>query len=341
MRHVLLTGADGFIGSHCVEHLLANTDWQILCLSSWNHGGFTERMTESHLIEHQDRVQVYTHDLVADLSPILLRKLGAIDAIVHFAAESHVDTSIASPRMVIENNVACTLTVLEAARALRPRIVIQVSTDEVYGPTTDDVGHPEWSPLLPSNPYSGSKASQECVAVAYWRTYGVPVVISNAMNCVGERQHPEKYLPMVIRRVLRGEVVQIHAAPGDVGSRNYLHARTYADACRWLIARDEVTQFQTGDRSPPFGTRPDRWNIPGQKRLSNLAFAQQIADIIGKPLRYEIADGNLSRPGHDLHYGLAGEKIRRAGWEPPMDFDRALVKTVEWYLRNPSWLELT
>lgn len=335
MKRVLLTGADGFIGSHCVEHFLATTDWQIVCLSSWNHGGFTERMTESHLMEHRGRVEVSTHDLVADLSPLSLKKIAPIDAIVHFAAESHVDTSIAEPRMVIENNVACTLTVLEVARKLLPKIVIQVSTDEVYGPAVDDVGHPEWSPLLPSNPYSGSKAAQESVAVCYWRTYGVPVIIVNAMNCIGERQHPEKFLPMVIRSVLRGDEVSIHASQdGTAGSRNYLHARTYADACRWLVERERVASYASGD------LRPDRWNVPGQRHLSNLEFAEKVANIIGLPLNYSITDGNLSRPGHDLHYGLDGTKIAAAGWKAPMDFDASLEKTVRWYLNNPSWLEL-
>lgn len=335
MKRVLLTGADGFIGSHCVEHFLATTDWSIVCLSSWNHGGFTERMTESHLGEHRGRVTVLTHDLRADLSPLLIRKLGSIDAIVHFAAESHVDTSIAQPRMVIENNVACTISVMEAARRLEPKIVIQVSTDEVYGPAVDDAGHPEWAPLLPSNPYSGSKGAQECVSICMWRTFGVPVVIANAMNCIGERQHPEKFLPMVIRGVLAGAEVSIHASPEGVGSRNYLHARTYADACRWLIARGSPAMYAAG------AARPDRWNIPGQRRLSNLEFAQRIADLIGKPLNYSIMDGDKARPGHDLHYGLDGAKIAAAGWKAPMDFDASLEKTVAWYLKNPAWLELT
>ncbi len=340
VKRVLLTGADGFIGSHCVEHFLARTDWQIVCLSSWSHGGFTERLTDSHVADHRRRVEVYTHDLTADLSPLLLSKLAPIDAVVHFAAESHVDTSIAEPRMVILNNVACTLTVLELARRLTPKIVIQISTDEVFGPA-DDVGHAEWSPLLPSNPYACSKGSQELAAISFWRTYGVPVVIVNAMNNIGERQHPEKFLPTVVRSVMRGETVRIHASGDTVGSRNYLHARTFADACRWLIERGEVTHFQTGDRPPPYGARPDRWNVPGQKRLTNLEFAQRIATLVGKPLHYELIDGNQDRPGHDLHYGLDGTKITQAGWVAPMDFDASLEKTVAWYLNNPSWLELS
>lgn len=342
MRRVLLTGADGFIGSHCLEHFLATTDWQIVCIAMWDHGGISERLTQSRMMREHTRVEIHTHDLSAPLSPLLLRKLGRIDAVVHFAAESHVDTSISEPRMVISNNVACTLTVMEAARVLQPAIVIQVSTDEVYGPAEDEVGHAEWSPLLPSNPYSGSKAAQEVIAASYWRTFGVPVAISNAMNCVGERQHPEKFLPMVIRRVLRGETLDIHASAdhSDMGSRIYLHARNYSDACRWLIERNEVTHFNTGVRPPPHGTRPDKWNIPGQSRLSNLEFAQRVAAIIGKPLSWRVVDGNAGRPGHDLHYGLDGRKIHAAGWAPPVAFDAALVKTVQWYLNNPQWLDL-
>ena len=334
-RRVLLTGADGFIGSHCLDHFLATTDWQVVCVNSWSHGGFAERIVESHFAQHRDRVEIHTHDLALPLSDLLLRRISPIDAVVHFAAESHVDTSIQQSRMVVENNVACTLTVLEAARILKPEIVIQISTDEVYGPAEGDDSHPEWSPLLPSNPYSGSKAAQEVIAHSYWRTHGVPVVITNGMNSIGERQPPEKFLPMVIRRVLRGEHLDLHASPDrrEVGSRNYLHARNHADACRWLIERGRVGQFPAADR-------PDRWNIPGQSRLSNLVFAQRVAGFIGKPLLSRLVDGNTGRPGHDLHYGLDGSKITAAGWNHPVPFDAALEKTVQWYLRNLDWLEL-
>jgi dTDP-D-glucose 4,6-dehydratase len=141
---------------------------------------------------------------------------------------------------------------------------------------------------------------------------------------------------MIIRCVLQERIVRIHASEdGIAGSRNYLHARTYSDACRWLIERGGVAHFDAST------DRPDRWNIPGQKRLSNLEFAQRVAAIIGLPLKYEIADGNISRPGHDLHYGLDGTKITEAGWTPPLDFDAALERTVRWYLRNHTWLELS
>lgn len=356
---ILITGADGFIGSHMVEHILATKpDWPIVCLCSWRQGGIAERLSDSsHFQKHRDRVRVITHDLTAPLSPLAVESLMDVTGIVHFAADSHVDRSIEDPPRVIANNVAVTVNALELARQIKPWVFVQISTDEVYGPAPDGYCHKEWDPIIPSNPYSASKAAQEAIAISYWRTFAVPVVITNTMNNVAERQSAEKFLPMIIRRVLRGETLEIHAVGDRVGSRYYLHARNHADAVCYLIEKHGFRYYPDGipeganvavDPPPwtgmtehmyPKADRPPRYNVVGEKELTNLELAQMVAGIIGKPLRYELVDAHSSRPGHDLRYALDGTKLADAGWTPPVPLEASIKKTVKWYLANPEWLE--
>jgi len=231
----------------------------------------------------------------------------------------------------VTNNVAVILNTLELARQLRPRHVIVISTDEVYGPVERGGAHAEWAPVIPSNPYSASKAAQEAIAVAYWRSYGVPVTIVNCMNLIGERQDREKYLPMLIAGISRGDKVAVHGTPGNIGTRHYLHARNLADAL--------VTVLPWIPPHFPASDRPARWNIAGFDPVSNLELAQLVADIIGRPLRYELIDFHSARPGHDPHYGLDPSKLTAAGWKPPVGFAESLERTVRWTLSHPEWLE--
>src|SRR5688572_20609456 len=205
---VLLTGAAGFVGSHVLRHLLQNTDWEIICPVSFKHQGLPERLRlsctgsnplEAH--EYRHRVQVEFMDLRAPIAPHTAARLGDIDVIMNIASESHVDRSIDSPREFIENNTALMLTMLEYARQVRPTLFLHMSTDEVYGPAYGGYLHKEWDTILPSNPYSASKAAQEAIAFSYWRTYGVPLVITNTMNIIGEMQDFEKFVPKVMSYV--------------------------------------------------------------------------------------------------------------------------------------------
>jgi dTDP-glucose 4,6-dehydratase len=322
---VLLTGIAGFIGAHIVEHIQANTDWDVIGLASFRHRGDSLR-TE---VFDPDRVTIHRADLTADLSHRLIERIGPVDYIINAAADSHVDRSIEEPRPFIENNVSLAITMLEYARLVRPRAFVQVSTDEVYGPAEDDTRHTEWSPIIPSNPYSASKAAQEAIAVSYWRTFDVPVVITNTMNNFGERQDAEKFIPQVVGKVARGETVTIHGAPGNIGSRFYLHARNHADALLHLLNIPPI-------RYP--APCPDRYNVVGDVELDNLTLAQMVAEIIGKPLRYELVDFHAARPGHDRRYALDGAKLRASGWTPPVPFRESLERTVRWTLEHPEWL---
>lgn len=334
-KKCLITGVGGFIGSHCLSHLLVNTDWDIIALDSWRHKGISERLTfNDHYKEHGDRVRVFTHNLVAPISPILIDAMGPVDYIINFASQSHVDRSIKDPIPFVQNNTNLALNILEYAREVNPEKFIQISTDEVYGPTDGINLHKEWDVIRPSNPYSASKVCQEAIAISYWRTYGVPLIITNIMNTIGEMQDTEKFLPMVIKKVLNGEKVTVHASRDrkTSGARFWLHARNTSDAILFLLNHVPVKSYPEADR-------PERFNIVGEAQISNLEIAQQIAEIIGVPLNYEMVDSETSRPGHDMFYGLDGAKLKKYGYEFPKNFKESLKKTVEWSLANPRWLQ--
>ena len=239
-----------------------------------------------------------------------------------------------------ENNVKVVLQTLEYARRVKPQSFVLISTDEVYGPT-DGTDFKEWAPIIPSNPYAASKAAQEAIAISYWRTYGVPVVIVNCMNMIGERQDVEKFIPKVIRAVVKGEEITIHGRPGNIGTRHYLHARNLADGVLFLLNRKTPAMYH--DYVPAFDVEsadvPDRWNIASPDKIDNLMLALIIAEVIGSELKWRFADFNTSRPGHDAHYGLDPGKLLLLGWKPPVDFQTSLEKTILWTLANPEWLE--
>jgi dTDP-glucose 4,6-dehydratase len=270
---------------------------------------------------------------------VSISRMGRIDYILNVASESHVDRSITDPVPFVENNVSLMLNVLELAKVLRPEIFLQMSTDEVYGPAPLDHAHAEWEPILPSNPYSASKAAQEAIAISYWRTYGVPVVITNGMNIIGEMQHPEKMVPKTIRLLSRGEPVMVHCdTDGRPGSRYYLHARNLADAWLWLLTHEgrgwDLQQYADGS------VRPSRYNIVGEREINNIELVRMIASIMNVQPVITQESFHVSRPGHDLRYALDGSKMVRTGWTPPHLLLSSLESTVRWSLDHPEWLAL-
>lgn len=340
MTRILLSGAGGFVGHHTLEHLLVNTDWQVVCTDSFRHAGKTDRIAEV-LDGHPDkreRVTVVTHDLTAPWSAQLADKVGPLDAIISMASESHVDRSISGPVPFIKNNVDLVLNLLEFQRTYNPNaIFLQVSTDEVYGPAPEGHNHAEWEPHLPSNPYSASKSAQEQIAFSYWRTYGVPLILTSTMNIIGERQDPEKYVPMLIGKILNKQKVTIHASPeGQPGSRYYLHARNQADALLFLLKmylNNPESLRYTND-----ATVPEKFNVVGEKEIDNLQLAELVAEYVEEELVYELVDFHSQRPGHDLRYALDGSKIASYGWKAPMSLEKSLEQTVNWTLKNTRWL---
>lgn len=365
MTRILVTGAGGFVGHHFLEHILTTTDWDVLCTDSFRHKGKTDRIWEvisppyfstmeelEQKIGWTQRVKVITHDLTVPVSNQMIENMGDIDYIVAFASDSHVDRSITDPVPFVKNNVDVVLNTLELARKVKPKTLVMVSTDEVYGPVeaTDMEGHPEWDTILPSNPYSASKASQEAIAISYWRTFGVPLQIVNCMNMIGERQDPEKFVPLVLSKVLNGDKVMIHGTPAHIGTRHYLHSRNLADGILFLLKNTKPAMFISHAKVVPWpekgydrypvrlSDRPDRYNIACPDRIDNLTMARMIAGYAGESLHYELVDFHSTRPGHDPHYGLSSKKMADLGWTPPVPLDKSLEKTVLWTMENRRWL---
>jgi dTDP-glucose 4,6-dehydratase len=248
------------------------------------------------------------------------------------------------------------------AKAQRERIGLDY---EVYQGIVKDVldarrsamhvGFDEAATFRPANPYAAAKAGGEMVAMAYANTYRLPITIVNTMNLIGERQHPEKFVPLVIRKILTGETIHIHADPTRTraGTRFYLHCRTFANALAWLIVGDDENRkhLESYDEvDAPFDPLPLKLHVCGERELSNLELAQIIHGVVERDartracqdyeLKYELVDFHSSRPGHDLRYAMDDSAIRRMGWQRPMGLEQSLEKTVRWYLSNPQWLGL-
>jgi dTDP-glucose 4,6-dehydratase len=349
---VLLTGANGFVGSHLLETLLRETDYEIVCPVSFAHCGDPIRLTDAlrrvsvvrtghlDLKDLWSRVHVIPSDLSLPPTIYSLKQFGVIDVIANVASASHVDTSIVDPREFVLNNVGLQLTMLEAARYLKPRLFLQMSTDEVHGPAPDDVSYHEYDRHMPGNPYSASKSAQEALTVAYWRTYGVRAVITRTMNLISPyAQDVSKFVPRVIRAVNNGTILQIHGTPEKKsGSRCWIDARDWATAWHFLIEPTDVEPSMF-----PRADQPDVYHIVGRE-LSNLDLALLIAKAMDKPLQYEIVDFHSERPGHDVRYSMEDQKfaaIYRANTQWSSTYlrpiERTIANIVDWAWQNPSW----
>lgn len=330
MTTALITGGTGFAGHHLVEHLLHHTDWNIHIIDGLTYAGRFDRLTNINGY-NPDRVKITWHDLRAPIPDHIPHPTH----ILHLAAESHVDRSITNPHQVIHNNVMATTNLLEWSRTNRHLYhFIQISTDEVYGAAQPNERHTEWSPIVPSNPYSASKAAQEAIAIAYWRTFGTPLTITNTMNLFGERQHPEKFIPKTIKAILNDQPVELHGKFGNWSTRHWLHARNHADALLWLIHHKPPTVYSSHRETP----RPNRWNVAGEEQdvhqIAQFIAAQLNRNLISKPVDY-----HQTRPGHDHRYALDDTKLRLAGWTPPLSLLESLNQTINWTLNNQGWLQ--
>ncbi|OKJ65734.1 dTDP-glucose 4,6-dehydratase [Streptomyces sp. CB02261] len=312
---ILVTGGAGFIGSHYVRSLLAGkyggdaTD-TVTVLDKLTYAGNRANLPASH-----ERL-AFVHGDVCDL-PLLLDLLPGHDAVVHLAAESHVDRSIDSADAFVRTNVLGTQTVLEAALRTGTERFVHVSTDEVYG-TVDEGSWTEDSPLLPNSPYAASKASSDLMARSYWRTHGLDLSITRCSNNYGPYQHAEKLIPRFVTNLLEGLPVPLYGDGRNV--REWLHVDDHCRALHLVLTR---------------GRAGETYNIGSGDELTNLALTERLLDLCGadRSMIRHVED----RKGHDLRYSLSDAKIREElGYTPLTSFDDGLRRTVDWYRDHPD-----
>ena len=327
-KTIIVTGGCGFIGHHFIEHIVKNTDWDIIIIDKLSYASKgLERLKNAELYP-SNRIRLFTYDLINPLTEGLIKEFGNVNYIVHMAADTHVDNSIRDPVPFIHNNVMSTVHLLEYARKLKNiEKFFYFSTDEVFGAADGNISFLEWDRHKPNNPYSASKSAAENICISYENTYKLPVMIVNVMNAFGERQHIEKFIPKCIKYILEGKKIDIHSDNKceNPGSRFYIHARNIATAVLFLINN---------------GSIGDKYNIVGEKEVNNLEMAQFIAKVIGKELKYELVNFHEDRPGHDERYSLNGKKLLDMGWTLPLNFEESLTNTIKWTLQNKEWLEL-
>ena len=316
MLRLLITGGAGFIGSNFVRYILReHPDWQVVNLDRLTYAGNLENLKD---VKNDNRYRFILGD-IADREPMDKLFGQDFDVVVNFAAESHVDRSILDASPFIRTNVQGPQVLLEGARQHRVKLFLQVSTDEVYGSLGAEGKFNEESPLLPSSPYSASKAAADLLCRAYQRTYGLPVIITRCSNNYGPYQFPEKLIPLTITNALEGKPIPVY---GDgLNVRDWIHVEDHCCALDLVIQR---------------GKQGEIYNIGADNERTNLEMVRRILDMVEKPpsLITFVSD----RPGHDRRYALDTTKIRRElGWEPKHSFKEALQRTVEWYIENEPW----
>ena len=317
--NVLVTGGCGFIGSNLVRWLLRERPaWRVVNLDKLTYAGNAESLAD---LREEPRHRFVKGDVCdGDLVRRLFEE-ERFGAVMHLAAESHVDRSIHTPSVFVETNVGGTQVLLEAARAAGGTRFLHVSTDEVYGSLGPTGFFTEESPLAPSSPYSASKAGSDLLALAYARTFGVPVLVTRCSNNYGPYQFPEKLIPLMIANALRDQPLPVY---GDgLNVRDWIHVE---DHCAGLCAALER------------GQPGEVYNLGGSNERQNLDIVHGILDLLGKPrslVRF-VAD----RPGHDRRYAIDAAKARRElGWAPRRPFQDGLRATVAWYRENRGWWE--
>jgi len=256
------------------------------------------------------------------------KKIGDVHYVLHLAAGSHVDRSIDYPMEFVMDNVVGTVNVLDYAREFLKdsmELFLYFSTDEVFGPAPENVFYEEDDRYRSGNPYAASKAGAEELCIAYENTYKMPIIVTHTMNVFGLRQHPEKFIPMIVKRVRDNEKIFVHANSDctKAGSRHYIHATDVSSAVLFLLEH---------------GTPGEKYNIAGLEETDNEELVNMIAGSMGKEADYELIDFHSSRPGHDLRYALSSEKMKNLGWIPEKPLQERLKEVVEWTLENNRWL---
>ncbi len=316
---LLVTGGAGFIGSCFVRHILKKyNDYQVINLDTLTYAGNIENLDD---VKDNPNYR-FVHGNICDkkLAKELIIDEG-VDAVINFAAESHVDRSITGPEIFIETNVQGTLNLLQAAKEAKTQRFLQVSTDEVYGTLGKDGYFYETTPLAPNSPYSASKASADMLVRAYYETYKMPVLNTRCSNNYGPYQYPEKLIPFFISQLLKGEKVPVYGDGMNV--RDWLYVYDHCSAIDTVLHKGKVGEV---------------YNIGGHNEKTNMEITKIILEAMGKDessIRY-VED----RLGHDRRYAIDNHKIQsELGWEPSLTFEEGIKLTIDWYLNNQDWMK--
>jgi dTDP-glucose 4,6-dehydratase len=313
---LFVTGGTGFIGSNFIRHVLSlSADFSVVNFDKLTYAG--------NLANLESIAQNSAYRFIkGDICDAIAVEVGmdTCDAVVHFAAESHVDRSIYQPAVAIETNLTGTFVLLEVARKLGIRRFLHVSTDEVYGDVAPGSCSEENSPLRPSSPYAASKAGADLLVGSFVRTYGFPAIITRSSNNYGPFQFPEKFLPLMITNALEDKPLPIY---GDGRQeREWLHVD---DNCRGILAA--LMRGRVGEV----------YNIGGLDVMENLSLARRLLTLLGKP--ESLLSFVRDRPGHDRRYAMTSRKTKNeVGWKPEISLDAGLRQTIDWYKNNVSWL---
>ena len=310
---VLVTGGAGFIGSNFIRWILSrDREWEVVNLDKLTYAGNRENLRE---VEGNSRYRFERGD-VADVQAVEAALRGC-EAVVHFAAETHVDRSIQNASDFLRTNLMGTHVLLEAVRRQGVKRYLQISTDEVYGSLLEGAAS-EGSPLFPNSPYAASKAGADHWVRAYHVTHGLPALTVRASNNYGPHQFPEKFIPLMITNALEGEPLPIY---GDgLYVREWLFVEDFCEAIILLLEKGKVGEI---------------YNVGSGLHCRNLEVAEKVLASLSKPK--DLVRHVEDRLGHDRRYAVDSQKIRRLGWTPRHGFDEGLKKTIDWYRRNESW----
>ena len=311
MDRVLVTGGAGFIGSNFVRHLLKNTNCAVVNLDKLTYAGNLNNIKD---LRREKRHEFIRGDIRnRKLAGSLVKKA---DAVVNFAAESHVDRSIQTPSVFVESNVLGVQVLLEACRRFGVRFE-QISTDEVYGSRAEG-SFVETDALNPSSPYSASKASADLLVNAYHVTYGLEVTVTRSTNNYGPNQHPEKFIPRLVTNALRGKPLPIYGSGQNI--RDWIFVDDNCGAILTVLEKGEEGQI---------------YNIGGGNERKNLEIAKEILRCLSLP--EAMLEFVPDRPGHDFRYSIQCGKVQHLGWKPQVGFEEGLQRTVDWYRTNERW----
>jgi dTDP-glucose 4,6-dehydratase len=317
MATILITGGCGFIGSNFIRHVLANRgDWQVVNFDALTYAGNPANLAD--LADHP-RYRFVRGD-IADRAQVHAALQTAVDGIINFAAESHVDRSIHDAGPFIRTNVLGTQVLLDAARQFAIPRFLQVSTDEVYGSLGPTGAFREETPLAPNSPYSASKASADLLVRSYVHTFGLPALVTRCSNNYGPYQFPEKLIPLFITNLLRDEAIPVYGDGQQI--RDWIHVR---DHCRAI------------ERVWDAGKVGEVYNVGGCCEKANLELTHLLLQLLGKPL--SLIRHVKDRPGHDRRYAIDCTKMdRELDWRPQIGFEQGLGETIAWYKNNSAWV---